>query len=296
MSLKILPVFLSLITTSPRGWWVNAQFNRVQQCSTEMNTLKLRQNSRHVADNIFKFIFLYEFCCTLIEISLKFVANGPINNKTSIGTDNVLALNRQQAIISTNNGLVYWYISHYQGRQPPNFFSVFCWKNFRILSKFSVSLNLLHTITLGKRNTLFGDCVAEKIIQTLSLWAKITLSRCLFLRIATFVVLRSVQMSLHERCLAKSLFALSGHGCCEYSGMHILRLYFFVWKMYWPSTSDASPLNCCLHCKITHCFYMVCTLIQGNLRWHQRKQGPHCVNVTSQWLHHVRSPEYSLDN
>ena len=93
------------------------------------------------------------------------------------------------------------------------------------------------------------------MIQTLSWWAKMTLSRWLFLRIASFIVLQSVQISSHERWLEKSLFALSGHGCCEYSGKHT-RLYFFVWKMYLRSAWDASPRNRCLHCKMTHwCLY-----------------------------------------
>ena len=91
--------------------------------------------------------------------------------------------------------------------------------------------------TLGKRNALLACLVIvspKKMIQTLSCWAKITLSRWLFVRIATFVVFQSVQMLSHERCLAK----------------------LFVWKMYWRSTWDASPRNCCLHCKMTHwCLY-----------------------------------------
>ena len=44
------------------------------------NTLRPRQNGRHFADNIFKCIFLNENVWIIIEISLKFVPSGPINN------------------------------------------------------------------------------------------------------------------------------------------------------------------------------------------------------------------------
>ena len=36
------------------------------------------------ADNIFKFIFLYQNCFILIQISLKYVLIGPINDKASL--------------------------------------------------------------------------------------------------------------------------------------------------------------------------------------------------------------------
>ena len=45
-----------------------------------INTLRLRQNGRHFADDIFKCIFLNENIHILIKISLKFVHKGPINN------------------------------------------------------------------------------------------------------------------------------------------------------------------------------------------------------------------------
>ena len=45
-----------------------------------VNTLRPRQNGRHFADDIFKCIFLNENVSIAIEISLKFVPKGPINN------------------------------------------------------------------------------------------------------------------------------------------------------------------------------------------------------------------------
>ena len=46
----------------------------------ELNTLRPRQDGRHFPDNIFKCIFLNENLCILMEILLKFVPRGPINN------------------------------------------------------------------------------------------------------------------------------------------------------------------------------------------------------------------------
>ena len=45
-----------------------------------IDTLRPRQNGRHFADDIFKFIFLNENVWIPIKISLKFVPKGPINN------------------------------------------------------------------------------------------------------------------------------------------------------------------------------------------------------------------------
>ena len=45
-----------------------------------LNTLRPRQNGRHFADDTFKRIFANENIRILIEISLKFVPDGPINN------------------------------------------------------------------------------------------------------------------------------------------------------------------------------------------------------------------------
>ena len=44
------------------------------------NTLRPRQNGRHFPDDIFKWIFLNENVWLSINISLKFVPRGPINN------------------------------------------------------------------------------------------------------------------------------------------------------------------------------------------------------------------------
>ena len=46
-----------------------------------INMLRPRQNGQHSAGDILKLIFLDENYCILIQISLKFVPNDPINNK-----------------------------------------------------------------------------------------------------------------------------------------------------------------------------------------------------------------------
>ena len=68
---------------------------------TCINTLRPKQNGRHFANDIFKYIFLNENVKILIKISPSFVLNGPINN---IGPDIGLAPTRRQAIIWTNDG------------------------------------------------------------------------------------------------------------------------------------------------------------------------------------------------
>ena len=42
------------------------------------------QNGRHFADDVFKYILLNKKFCILIQISLKFVHKGPIDNKWAL--------------------------------------------------------------------------------------------------------------------------------------------------------------------------------------------------------------------
>ena len=56
-----------------------------QTCSNHsFNTLRLRQNGRHFADDIFKWIFLNENVWIPIQISRKFVPQSPIHNIPSL--------------------------------------------------------------------------------------------------------------------------------------------------------------------------------------------------------------------
>ena len=61
-----------------------------------VNTLRPHLDGRHFADNIFKWIFAKKYVCILIEISLKIVPNGPIDNKSTL--DNGLVPNRRQPL------------------------------------------------------------------------------------------------------------------------------------------------------------------------------------------------------
>ena len=89
-------------------WWYIQSYPVGCQCyHTEAET-KWPPFCRQYFSNT---IFLYENCCLLIHISLKFVI--PSIQLTTIqykGLCNGLAPNRQQAIIWTNDGLCYWHI------------------------------------------------------------------------------------------------------------------------------------------------------------------------------------------
>ena len=56
----------------------------VQPWITQFNTLRPRQNGRHFADDMFKCIFVNENVWIPIEISLKFVPEGSINNNPAL--------------------------------------------------------------------------------------------------------------------------------------------------------------------------------------------------------------------
>ena len=51
-------------------------------CNSKLyfNTLRPKQNGRHFADDVFKYVFLNENIWISINISLKFFSNGPVNN------------------------------------------------------------------------------------------------------------------------------------------------------------------------------------------------------------------------
>ena len=69
------------------GWWIahvwlNTTWHAPWQwCNlSQFNTLRLRQNGRHFADDILKCIFLNKNVSITIKISLKFVPKDSINN------------------------------------------------------------------------------------------------------------------------------------------------------------------------------------------------------------------------
>ena len=69
---------VSNIGSKPNMSWI------LDQNWIAFNTLRLRQNGHHFADDIFKWIFLNEDVWIPIKISLKFVPQGPVNNITAL--------------------------------------------------------------------------------------------------------------------------------------------------------------------------------------------------------------------
>ena len=65
------------------AWHCMLQSTCVFDVSMGGLTMKQRQNSRHFADDIFKFKTLCE-SCILIQISLTFVPNDPFNNQLAL--------------------------------------------------------------------------------------------------------------------------------------------------------------------------------------------------------------------
>ena len=68
------------------------------------------QNGRLLPDDIFKCIFFNKKFSILIQISLKFVSEGPIANKSALVHANGFASNRRQAITCTNADPIHWCI------------------------------------------------------------------------------------------------------------------------------------------------------------------------------------------
>ena len=72
------------------------------------NTLRPRQNQRHFADDIFKLIFLDEYCGIWFEFHWHLFPTTQLQ-QASIGSDNGLAPDRRQAIIWTNDNIIHWH-------------------------------------------------------------------------------------------------------------------------------------------------------------------------------------------
>ena len=76
-----IPQYLQDVITIPCPWYLLlAQHSWYEELLPAFNTLRPRQNGRHFPDDIFKWIFLNENVWISINISLKFVPRGPINN------------------------------------------------------------------------------------------------------------------------------------------------------------------------------------------------------------------------
>ena len=73
-----------------------------------INTLRPRQNGNHFADDTFKRIYFNENVWIFIQIPLKFVPKGPINNISALFKimASINMSTRRQAIIWTNDGQI----------------------------------------------------------------------------------------------------------------------------------------------------------------------------------------------
>ena len=89
-----------------RPWFNGAYTHCICHQDTPLNTLSPRQDGRHFPDDIFKWIFLNENCCILIQILLKYVPKGPINNNPSFLIQIIISKKWRQAIIWINDGQI----------------------------------------------------------------------------------------------------------------------------------------------------------------------------------------------
>ena len=90
--------------------------NQYVSSTWRVNTLMPRQYGRHIADNIFKCIFLNENIWIFIKIPLNIVPKGRINYIPALVQ--IMAW-RWWGIIWTNDGLVYWCIIIICFTRPP---------------------------------------------------------------------------------------------------------------------------------------------------------------------------------
>ena len=96
-------------------WAIHVQINVyihehfMMRDRTIVNTWRSIQNGHRFADNIFKFIFVYENCCILTNFHWNFQQESK-EEKAGTGSDNSLVLNRRQTNILNNADLVYWTI------------------------------------------------------------------------------------------------------------------------------------------------------------------------------------------
>ena len=82
LHLKMLSSRMASILS--RGRWVDKCQPSTSHIPGTFNTLRLRQNGCHFTDVIFKFIFLNEYCCILIELSIKSVPEGLVNKTSAL--------------------------------------------------------------------------------------------------------------------------------------------------------------------------------------------------------------------
>ena len=76
-------------------------------CFVPSTHLPLEKNGRHFADSIFKCILFNELFCILIQISLKFGPQGPVDNKWALIHRRVYAVLWGDELIQNQSMLCY---------------------------------------------------------------------------------------------------------------------------------------------------------------------------------------------
>ena len=117
-----------------------------QMMACHVNTLRLRQNGCYFADYIFRVIFLNENWCILIQMSLKFVPKGSVDNKPAFGSGNGLSPVRCQAIAWTNDGSFHWCHMASRGHKELNVHVRSHMINFTVGSCWRVSHSVCFTL------------------------------------------------------------------------------------------------------------------------------------------------------
>ena len=118
VSFVIFALFITAQAVPTKGGSVDIHSKNKHQTLTFINyrhfvnTLRPRQNGRHFADDMFKCIFFNANVWIPIEISLKFVPNGSINNNPALFAGNVPGYLRSQVLIFHWNG-TYKEYGHY---------------------------------------------------------------------------------------------------------------------------------------------------------------------------------------
>ena len=123
---------------------------------TSINPLRQKENSHLFADDVFICIILNENSWISNNISLKYVPYGLIDN-VIIGSDNGLASNRRQAIIWTNNGLVYWRIYASLGLNE----LVYCSNNGVVLIKVARKVSIKQSSSWLHATAIFTDWMKQ---------------------------------------------------------------------------------------------------------------------------------------
>ena len=123
-----------------------------------IETLRMRQNGHHFADDIIKCIFFIKNIWITIKISMKFIAKGPVGNNSTLVQ--IMAWHYLcQAIIWSNDGTVCWYINTALGLyELPITLQV--WVPYLYKTRTWSSLRLLIDVSSGH----FVDCIKSDMI------------------------------------------------------------------------------------------------------------------------------------